>query len=162
MRQAVKRKDHYEWKNNNRTKQIGVWWCHGGPGITLTFLKALEITGNRRYLHFAEQALRINPKELSTHQISLYLEAFRVTQKEEWRERANSIVDLLLALKQEKTTGEIYWNTEEIPTADLMTGSSGIAHFLLRWLYPERISFPLLPGPESLKNNLPSTQIKKL
>jgi serine/threonine protein kinase len=160
-RQSIKRKDHYEWENSNRTKQTGVWWCHGGPGITLTFLKAHEITGNHRYLHFAEQALRINPKELTTHQISLchgaaglgeiYLEAWRVTQNEEWRERAGRIVDLLLALKQEKTTGEIYWNTEqkEFPTADLMTGSSGMTHFLLRWLYPERISFPLLPEPES-------------
>jgi serine/threonine protein kinase len=160
MKQAIRRPGHCEWRNSDRSKQTGKWWCHGGPGIALTFLKAFEITGKDRYRHFAEQALRIHPKELSTHQISLchgaaglgeiYLEAFRVTNDEQWQERASRITDLLGALHRQKNTGEVYWNVEQrkFPTADLMTGSSGIAHFLLRWLYPGQIGFPLLPEPK--------------
>jgi serine/threonine protein kinase len=165
MKRAIRRKNHYEWKNSDRSQQTGKWWCHGGPGIALTFLKAFEITGKDQYHHFAQQALYIHPKELSTYQISLchgaaglgeiYLEAFRVTREEQWQERASRITDLLCALQKQKNTGEVYWNVEqrEFPTADLMIGSSGIAHFLLRWLYPEQIGFPLLPDPEIHPDN---------
>jgi lantibiotic modifying enzyme len=160
MKQVIRRKTHYEWSNSDQSKQTGKWWCHGGPGIALTFLKAYEITGRDQYQHFAEQALYVHPKELSTHQISLchgaaglgeiYLEAFRVTRNEQWMERASRITDLLYTLHWQKNTGEVYWNVEqrEYPTADLMIGSSGIAHFLLKWLYPAQIGFPLLPAPD--------------
>lgn len=158
-KQSITHKGHYQWKNSDRSSTIGRWWCHGGPGIALTFLKAYEVTGKDQYRHFAEQALFINPKELATHQISLchgaaglgdiYLEAFRVTQDEQWLERATRIAALLSALSQETNNKELYWNVEqrEFPTADLMVGSSGIAHFLLRYLYPEQTGSPLLTVP---------------
>lgn len=156
MHKAVKRRSYYEWKNSDRVKQVGRWFCHGGPGIALAFLKGYEVMGKERYRRYAEQALRIHGKELVTHQLSLchgaaglgeiYLEAWRITKDKQWWERAERIAALLIAMHQRNKDGEVFWLVEqhEFPTAELFTGSSGIAHFLLRFLYPEKIGFPLL------------------
>lgn len=159
MRKAVNKGSHYEWTNSDRVKQVGRWFCHGGPGIALAFLKGYELTGKERYRRYAEQALRIHGKELVTHQLSLchgaaglgeiYLEAWRVTKDKQWRERAERIAALLIAMHQRNKDG-VYWLVEqsEFPTAALFTGSSGIAHFLLCFLYPEKTGFPLLNNLE--------------
>lgn len=161
---AMERADYYEWNNGNHSPDRGVWWCQGGPGIAMTFFKAYEYTGENRYLSIAEKALRRHPKELvyrhlsQCHGISglgeLYLEAYRITNSQEWWDRASWIADLICSLKFQTDTGSVYWLTEQdkFPTADFMVGCSGVIHFLIRYLYPGKVSFPLLP---EFPKNLP-------
>jgi hypothetical protein len=63
----------------------------------------------------------------------IYLEAARVLGEAPWRDRATRISATLTGLRQSDANGT-YWVVENpyIPTADLMIGSAGVAHFLAR------------------------------
>jgi len=157
---AIKRPGYWEWTQNNKSKDRGFWWCHGGPGIALSYIKAYEIFQDRSYLDIAGQALRIHPKEIffpnlsQCHGLSglgeIYLEAFRVAKNDEWQERADWIAGFLCAHKFKPAADKAYWLVEtayNFPTADLMIGCSGVIHFLLRYLNSDKLYFPLLPEP---------------
>jgi len=158
-RVAVRTKSTWEWYNADKGKVKGFWWCRGGPGIALTFLKAYEVTGERRWMEVAEMALRVHPPEVTYYNLSqchgmaglgeIYLEAKRVTGNPEWQMRADWIAGLLCALKFQPAPDRAFWICEEnnFPTADLMVGSSGILHFLLRYVHPDKVFYPLLPEP---------------
>lgn len=154
-----KRKGFYDWTNSDRTRDRGTWWCHGAPGIALCFFKAFEYLKDDCFLKMAEMALRKHTTYLNYPNFSqchgltglgeIYLEAYRVTQSREWIERASWILDTLNAFKFVPHEGNCYWMVEKasFPTADLMIGNAGILHFLLRYRYPDRLSFPMLPAP---------------
>ncbi|WP_412757015.1 lanthionine synthetase LanC family protein [Legionella bozemanae] len=146
----------YSTKNPARWR----WWCHGGPGIALTYLRLYELTGEKEYADLTRQALKIHPINLrypnfsQCHGLSglgdIYLEAFRILGDEEWLERAAFVAKFLYAMRQTTETGAYYWLTEDphVATADLMVGSSGILHFFLRLLHQgEQIGVPLLLNP---------------
>ncbi|SIR51741.1 lanthionine synthetase LanC family protein [Fluoribacter gormanii] len=146
----------YSIKNPARWR----WWCHGGPGIALTFLRLYELTGETEYADLVRKTLKIHPANLRYPNLSqchglsglgdIYLEAFRVLGDEEWLERAVSIAKFLFAMRQKTETGAYYWLTEDphIATADLMVGSCGILHFFLRLLHQgKQIGVPLLLNP---------------
>jgi len=161
---AIKSNTCYQWHNSNISQSTGSGWCHGAPGIALTYLKAYEILKDQKYVQYAEMALRSQPKHLVFHNLSqchgmsglgeIYLEAFRITGNQEWLDRATWIADLLLHLKMSPEPGRVFWyvNNADTPTADLMIGSSGVAHFLLRYLYRDRVFYPLLPEPKDLQS----------
>jgi serine/threonine protein kinase len=152
----------YDWPNGNKDKQHAGWWCNGGPGIALTFLKAFEYLRNKKYLQIAEMALRKHPVEYIEFNFSqchgltglgeIYLEAFRVTGNPEWQKRADWIANLLCAFKMGSEKDGMFWLVErhEFPTADYMIGNGGILRFLLRYVYPDKLGFPLLPRPVNL------------
>lgn len=154
-----KEQGYYDWTDSDRAKNRGWWWCQGGPGIALTFLKAYEYFKEDSFLHIAEMALRRHPKEIIFQNLGqchgvvglgeIYLEAYRVTANTEWLERANWIACLVLALKFEPNNEDVFWLTENVrfPTADLMLGNGGILHFLIRFRHPDKVFFPLLPEP---------------
>jgi serine/threonine protein kinase len=156
-RKAQWNEDHYEWENSNKDQNIGHWWCKGGPGIALTFLKAFEVTSDRAHLEMAEKALRFHPRYLVNHKLSqchglsglgeIYLETYRVSHKLEWLEKASWIADYLVNYLKEPAPGSVTWLTEaaNFPTGDFMIGNSGILHFLLRFCFPEKLGFPFLP-----------------
>ena len=155
-KQKKTRKNIIFWTQDEKSKIVGRWWCNGVSGIALTYLKAYEFMKKPSYLQIAEKALLLNDKNLINHDLSqchgliglgeIYIEAFTITRNHEWLERATWIMQILLALKKKNATGEAYWLTAnlEIPTADFMIGNSGILHFLLRYLNPEKVGFPIL------------------
>lgn len=131
------------WPMKIRDNQAWHWWCHGGPGISLALLALYEITGNSKYADLACAALRWHPISVRYPNLSqchglsglgeIYLEAFRVLGDDEWRMRATTIGQTLLAMTFEDG-GKVSWLVENPyhPTADLMIGCGGIAHFLGR------------------------------
>ena len=44
------------WPTRLGDHDIWRWWCHGAPGIALTFLKLFETTGVARYADIAAAA----------------------------------------------------------------------------------------------------------
>ena len=79
----------------------------------------------------------------------IYLQAFRVLGDREWLERAEVIARILCRLGRETERDAVSWLVEnaDVATADLMVGSSGVMHFLLRMTVSDhRLGFPLLLG----------------
>jgi serine/threonine protein kinase len=156
VNQLKKKNDHYEWPASNLTKDAGNWWCVGGPGMALAFLKFYELTKSEFHLKVAEKALRKHPNNFVYYKLSqchglaglgeIYLEAYRVTQKSEWIERATWIANQLFHFRKQPTSGDVYWLTEKhvLPTANFMTGDSGVLHFLTRYNNQEKFTFPIM------------------
>ena len=143
------------WPTKIGDREIWRWWCHGGPGIALTFLKMFETTGDHRYADTAAAALCNHPPDIrfsnlsQCHGISglgeIYLEAASVLGEEVWLDRAARIGEVLLELAHEDDDAGITWLVEDPfrATADLMVGCAGVAHFLLRLCHDD-LSVPLL------------------
>jgi serine/threonine protein kinase len=155
---ARKKDEHYYWYNSDQSKLIRGWWCHGAPGIALTFIKAYELLMCEKYKKLAEGALRINHFNFVNYNLSqchgmsglgeIYLEAFRVFRSEEWLKRATWITELLVSMKRiNNNTNHYYWlaSSPEFPTADFMAGNSGIVHYLLHYTHLDKVGFPFLP-----------------
>ncbi|KYC41419.1 hypothetical protein WA1_22260 [Scytonema hofmannii PCC 7110] len=149
-----------EWYVSDTQKDKWKWWCHGSPGIALTFLRLYEHTKNDAYAEIAIHALQAHPIDMRHRNLSqchglsglgeIYLEAARILGDRQWLERAENIAKTLIALRQETDRSSITWLVENLyqPTADLMIGAGGIIHFLLRLsLQAEKIGFPLLLDP---------------
>jgi serine/threonine protein kinase len=162
MEQAIPTEDGQalEWQYSNAHQERWKWWCHGSPGIALTFLRMFEQTGNGAYAETARKALRVHPVDIRYPNLSqchglsglaeIYLEAARVLGDREWYDRAQNIAAVLVHLRRETDAGSITWLVENphLATADLMVGSSGVIHLLLRLSVPaKQIGFPLLLDP---------------
>lgn len=142
------------WPTKLGEREIWRWWCHGAPGIALTFLKMFETTGIARYADIAAAALHAHPPDVRHSNLSqchglsglgeIYLEAAFVLGEDIWLDRAARIGEILLELAREDGNG-IAWLVEDPfrATADLMLGCAGVAHFLLRLRHDE-LSAPLL------------------
>ena len=67
-----------------------------------------------------------------------------------WLDRAYRIAETLLCLRYETERGASAWLVEdpEVATADLMVGSAGVVHFLLRLAHEGRgFGMPLSVDP---------------
>lgn len=128
----------------------------GATGVALMYIKAFQVFGSTRYREAAEAVLRPLPAHPLSSNFSqeaglsgfgeVYLEAANVFGQEEWRERARWIASVLLHTYQSAEKSSVYWLVEHrrMPTADLLEGTAGLIHFLIRFLYPETISFPVI------------------
>jgi len=147
------------WQYSNRDRTRWHWWCHGGPGIALAFLKLFEVTGEPAYADVARAALNVHPANRRHPNLSvchglaglgeIYLDAVQILKDEEWQHRAQQLAELLIALARTNDDGSLGWIVEDphVPTADLMVGSGGVMHFLLRVHTGGHIGgFPLLLG----------------
>ena len=146
-----------EWEYSDTNPSRWKWWCHGGPGISLAFLKLYERLGSLEYAEVAAKALRAHPRSVMYGNLSqchglsglgeIYLEAATVLEDTEWLTRAEHIGWVLMRLCRRTDTGTAIWLVEDptAPTPDLMVGSGGVIHFLMRLASPEHnIGFPLL------------------
>ncbi|MFX1705045.1 hypothetical protein PV783_13875 [Chitinophaga sp. CC14] len=129
-------------------------WLWGQAGLCLTLLKAARVFGENRYQVAAEKILTSYPDKITSNCLALgegisglgeiYLSAWQLTGKDRWRDRATWIAQVLAATfyRPEKEKG--YWLTDRtfLPSGGLMEGSCGPIHFLLRYLYPEKLSLP--------------------
>jgi serine/threonine protein kinase len=143
------------WPISASNAQIDPSLDYGFAGTALTFIKAFEVLGDQRYKAAASEALLFNPKYIVSNYLGLgnglsglgevYLEAFQVFKEAEWLERAEHIVRVLSISYYSNPNGGIYWHegNSSQPAADLLNGNSGILHFLMRYLFPDKISFPI-------------------
>lgn len=162
-KRAIRHKNTIEWRSSSK-RTLDYAWCAGSSGIAHTFFKAWEVTGNPLYKAYAENSLRAIDKNIVDGELSqfnglsglgeVYLDAFKLTGNEEWRERARWLVQILQNMRSVHSKHGLYWNVghEKNPIAGFMTGNSGVLHFLLRYLFPDQISFPLLSGDNYTKN----------
>lgn len=153
--EAAAPKGALAWPTRIGDREIWRWWCHGAPGIALTFLKMFETTGDARYGDIAAAAVHTHPLDIRFSNLSqchglsglgeIYLETAYVLREEVWLERAARIGEVLLELAREGDNGGITWLVEDPfrATADLMIGCAGVAHFLLRLCHDD-LSAPLL------------------
>jgi lantibiotic modifying enzyme len=146
------------WRYSDRHEAVWNWWCHGAPGIALTFIQAYRWTRCPRAGSVARRALaEIDPNfrgaNLSTcHGLSglgeILLEAARLLHDPLYREKALLLADTIVHLGHRCRDGAMLWLAEDpiAPTADLMVGMGGIAHFLARLSRrTTQLPFPLLP-----------------
>ncbi|HWK07373.1 MAG TPA: lanthionine synthetase LanC family protein [Puia sp.] len=156
MKVSIPKRGHRAWYNSDKNKVISGWWCHGGMGIALSFLKAFSILNDPQYVSFAELALNMHDKNFVNYNLGqchglsglgeIYLQAFATTKNAQWQERADWIARVLMVQKMRDGESNIFWLTEHFkyPTAGFMTGNSGILHFLLRYSSPEKIGLPFI------------------
>jgi len=128
----------------------------GIPGLILSFIKAYEIVGDTRFKEMAEQLLGGYASCLVHENFSqdvglsgmgeLYIEAYRVFKNEEWKERAGWLVQFFAHTSRRRSDESCHWlhNNSPFPTADLMVGSSGVIHFLIRYMTQGRLGYRLL------------------
>ena len=162
LREARKTNIHslLEWSYSTDEENYGwKWWCHGSPGIALTFLRLFENTKKTKYAIIADRCLRVHPFEFRYSNLSqchglsglgeIYLEAYRVLKHKKWYDRAKRIADLLISLSREQNKHSLTWlvEGENFPTADLMIGSGGIIHFLLKFAHSKHVGCRLLLDP---------------
>lgn len=153
------------WRYSDRQKVIWGWWCHGAPGIALTFLHAYRRMKNPAMALMARRALAsINPglrapNLTACHGLSglgeILLEAADALGDRGYREKAAVVATTILNLAHSCEDGSLVWLAEDTwaPTADLMVGMGGIVHFLARLTSRGKgLSFPLLPSVESPGN----------
>jgi lantibiotic modifying enzyme len=153
------------WPTQVGGDEVWRWWCHGAPGIALSFLKLFELTADERYANIAQRALYSHPIDVRYSNLSqchglsglgeIYLEASRVLGERRWLDRAERIGNVLLQLGRQ-ASGGVTWLVEDpfSPTADLMVGCGGVAHFLLRLAGGRKVSHlgpPLLLSPNNKK-----------
>jgi hypothetical protein len=149
-----------EWAYSDASRERWKWWCHGSPGIALAFLRLYEVDGLPRHADIARRALMVHPVHVRHSNLTqchglaglgeIYLEAFRVLAEPRWFIRARAVAESLAQLRRENGSGAVTWLAENAlrPTADLMVGSGGILHFLLRLEHKgHRMGFPMLMDP---------------
>lgn len=156
MNKAIHKNGNINWQTSKK-KELKYWWAEGTAGIALSFIKAYQITGNPAYKQYATKALLSIPPNLIDSNIGqhsglsglgeVYVEAWQVFKEEQWLERAGWIAQVIMHLQKQHPKYGPYWlvEHERQPVANFMIGNSGVAHFLLRYCYPERIGFPMEP-----------------
>lgn len=151
LQKQSKNKKGLYWFTSDRGKFSNLWLNDGVAGVVLCFITAYEILGDVSYRKIAEGALQRYPRFMVHSNFSLanglaglgeiYLKAARILGSDEWQQRADFILNLLLNTRR---GGEdlCYWIIEDNknPTADFMVGNSGILHFLLNYLSPKSSS----------------------
>ncbi|MBT1687106.1 protein kinase/lanthionine synthetase C family protein [Dawidia soli] len=145
------------WPISDKRRNASPWLTDGFSGIALCMIRAYKILQDDRYKNLVEGTLRNIPFYLVVNNLSIakgicgigqvYLEAAEIFNNNEWRERADWIAQVIIRSGYSQADGSRYWAVDSAKSvsADLMTGNCGVIHFLMRYLYPGKISFPLLP-----------------
>lgn len=128
----------------------------GIPGIVLTYIKAYEVFHDPIYKISAESLIAQLPNEpvyFDYTQSSglaglgeMYLEASRVFQTDQWEKTVDWIASLFIHTQIKSDEGLGYWASSIYPEfdIDLMSGSSGIIHFLMRYQKRNELGHVLL------------------
>ena len=144
-------------KSARKTSALTYSASQGIPGITLALIKAFQVTGDNQYRTLAELYLKSLPERLVLTNFSLgdglagigeiYLEAYKTFKDPAWLHRADWIAQVFLHTFRRRSSEDGYWVTDRISniTADLFSGNSGIIHFLMHYLMPEKLQHPLIP-----------------
>jgi lantibiotic modifying enzyme len=139
-------------------EELRCQWCYGAAGVGLFFVRAHEVLGPGgapEALATAQAAgettfqygdVRHNP--VQCHGLAgngeLFLELYRVTREERWRERAHTFARQAFAYRRETPSGEV-WQADDpgYDSPDFLYGASGTGHFFLRLWRPYEVTRPL-------------------
>jgi len=147
LKKAITKTGHRNLLSGNAE----IW--DGVQGLILTFLKAYQVTGIQAYKALAKDLLytyppypvhdNLNQETGLSHLGEIYLEAHQILGEEEWRDRATWIVKLIVHTSIQEGNDACYWlyNNENFPTAGFLYGNSGLVHFLIRYLHPDKIGY---------------------
>jgi len=136
------------------SKDAPINMSFGISGIALCLIEAFRVTRLEEYRDRAKALLLTLPQRQIYNDLSLnvgmtgigevYIEAYKVFEEEQWLDRAHFIADALIRMNLDAGSFGVIWMTDSAKgaTADLLVGSSGILHFLMRCLYPDRFGFP--------------------
>jgi len=154
--QHLKKSDTF-WNRTTESKNTDKWGMNAGiPGIAVIFIKAYEWCREPLYKEIAEKVLHTLPNEPIHPDFTqafglaglgeIYLEANRIFNKEEWKKRAAWIANTFIYTFITKVDKGGYWSISKHPDfePDLITGASGIVHFLMRYQRPDQVPFILL------------------
>jgi serine/threonine protein kinase len=144
------------WNTTTKSKSVDRWSSSIGiPGVLLALIKSYSIIKDPSIKRMAERVLHQLPKAPTINNLSqafglaglgeLYLEANKVFETDKWQNRIEWIVDLIMHSFSEdnEMAGHWYTNSESELEANLMTGISGIIHFLIRYHSPAQIGYIL-------------------
>jgi serine/threonine protein kinase len=157
IRKSYREKGKLKWHGGDTKKDSPPDFNDGYLGILLALIKAYEVFGDPIYRTLTNESLMAHaPLEISrdlTQSFGLvglgevYIEAAKVFKEDRWKQRADNIAQFLLHHFRQSKNGTYYWMPNGTPftTAGLMTGNSGIIHFLLRCYQPEKVHHLLLP-----------------
>ncbi|WP_166870377.1 lanthionine synthetase LanC family protein [Massilia mucilaginosa] len=147
-----------QWHYSDRQGAVWNWWCHGAPGIALTFLRAYRHTRDPAMALLARRALDAVDPHLRAPNLTIchglagigeiLLEAAQTLGEPAWRDKAATLAGTIVHLGHRCADGSLVWLAEDpvAPTADLMVGMGGVAHFLARLGEGgPALGFPLLP-----------------
>lgn len=155
LKQRIKQGGHQIWQMSPKNKSVSPWLEDGFSGVALTFIKAYQYLGDDRYKEAATAALMSHPLQISSNfqTVSsgiaglgeIYLEACRIFKDDEWQHRADWIAGTFLHTAVEHSDGSVFWldGHDTKAYSGLMSGNSGILHFLMRYDLPDKISLPL-------------------
>ena len=148
------------WRYAVDHPRITNYWCHGGLGVSLAFMAMYRATGDHSYLKYAEQTL---DRPLVPHLIDdlgvchgltgygqVLLDMYWLTGHTRYRRQSLDVWRWLNLLSRFDEANGYTWLTatrkKPVPTASLMVGNGGIAHFALRLMTDRQgsLSFPLL------------------
>jgi len=134
-------------------------WCHGGPGIGLSRLRAFETLGERRYLDDAHAAIRTTVTSLADPQLNYSLCHGRGGNTETLLEGARILGDAAL-LERPREVALEGWREYEaqglpwscgtmggVSDPGLLLGEAGIGYWYLRLARPETPSVLLVRPP---------------
>lgn len=138
-------------------------WCHGGPGIGLSRLRAWETLGEQRWLDDARAAVRATLASVEDPRMNYSLCHGRGGNTETLIEGARVLGDgsLLERTKEIAVQGWEEYEAKGLPwpcgtmqgasDPGLLLGESGIGHWILRLARPETPSVLLVVPPDSIR-----------
>ena len=148
----------------NATPSYAAAWCHGAPGIGLSRVRAYELTGEASFREEAEAALRTTERglqaALTTNQgnyslchgnfgnAELCLQATRVFGKPEHRALAEDLALHAIGIHGPRLAPWPCGVLNAGETPNLMLGTAGIGHFLLRLHDQDRTPAVMIILPE--------------
>jgi serine/threonine protein kinase len=157
IRQSYKKQGGLIWNINNRSKITNPGMQDGWAGVLLAFIEGYRLLKDQAYQKVVETAFNNYPSQIIARDFSLisglvglgevYLTAYKTFESERWLQRADWITQFLLHQFQQRADGSCLWMMDHTPvsTADLMTGNTGILHYLIRYKMLFHFSHPLLP-----------------
>jgi len=128
----------------------------GLQGLIIMVAKAYEIFKDESFKAIAEDLLYLYPSKIVHGKFDqftglpgigeVYLYCYRIFRNEEWLRRATWIAQFLSSCCKLGDNGSLYWlgNNSEFPTADFMTGNSGIIHFLINLHQNGKLGYRLI------------------
>jgi serine/threonine protein kinase len=124
-------------------------------GAVLCLTKAFEVLKDDKYASLSKELLDSYDNFITVDNLSqenglsalgeIYLQAYKVFNSDSCKQKADWIANVLINTAHFEEKDFCYWvgNNKNFITADFMTGTSGIIHFLMRYIYPEKIGFRL-------------------
>ncbi|WP_143307061.1 class III lanthionine synthetase LanKC N-terminal domain-containing protein [Chitinophaga vietnamensis] len=152
---AIEINGNKSWGYFDGNTDIDPWLEYGVTGIIIPFIEAYSITQNIQYKKLVISALQNHPAQINSPYLGIergvaglgevYIHAANALKYPSFKDRAEWIAQFLLHISVPESNDTAIWITDNtnLPSADLMTGHSGILHFLLRYINWELLSYPL-------------------